>query len=1011
MKKCVFKYYLLNSLSRIRIVKGKTSTDLIIIFLANFFLVINYFITSGLLVQGIDSLMWVTHTKYYSDFSRLCTWYDRSSLGFVRVPNLMEILLGLSNTIIREPCWIYRIAILVILCMAGSGTYELIKHLTNDRTASLVGALFYVLNPWSLIEIAQGHIGILAGLGLFPLFLFAFEKKKTILTMITASFFLTAAHPQAIFVFGLFFIAYLLTTFKANRRNVIYLFIVFILSAGLSMFYFMPFGFTSGFSGYSGLKPWTIEDISDFVIPPWGASSIFILILVLAFLAVKYGREYKHVVFCSASAIFATFIATSMAFPVLDSVYIWAFKNVPFFSMFRVPTRFLMIVIFCAAYLIGVITSKAGSSASEVRIPSRNLALPKCKVLRTIIASVVAAMFILGVLLLPYPFPGNYTPHPMWISNYEWLRSQPGNLWRLYTLPVTSGWISTPYGTTQDYGTLSTLFSDKPVIGVPAKTATSYPFLKYLEYIVKNNVTDQWLKLLGAINVKYVTSGPNMNGQAAFLSCQEGMEENMLVYSNGDAKVYENPFFVPLFNVVHNVSLVAGGYNTVLSLLHTSFDFCSCGLRFIHAEEDNDITHSSSLVYENFTDYLMLTLKDGIRIHAYQFGVDYTKDPRRDWIKENCWRIKGKFVLNDFTLSISGEQARTIPFTANENGTYEIFVRTLAGPASDRGHLTVGNVTIQPLWSHYSFKWYSFGKIEATNGQNLLSIRNYRGRSDIDEIVLVKQDVLENHKTRLINALRNYEGRIIFCNNAYNVINVTENTNWNVSTTQFACDGYVLRSVRNGELAFKIHIPRTGNYSVALRADTRGNIRLQVDNKPSLNASAHGEYRFYTFAPLPLQEGTHDIRLQFNNATDLDGIIVHSTLEDDMKLEDLFAYKRTGTVDFREVSPAEYVITVENNTAMSYLVASISYDERWKAYIDEVEVSPIRMNDALLGFPMNETGTFQIRVFFTGQEYVMQGICITLVSCSIIFVAIVIRCIKTRQKRSRICKIQEDIKK
>jgi hypothetical protein len=1011
MRKCAIRYYLQNNLSRIRIVKGKRSTDLIVIFLASFFLVINYFITSGLLVQGIDSLMWVTHTKYYSDFSRLCTWYDRSSLGFARVPNSMEILLGLSNTIIRDPCWIYRIAILVILYIAGLGTYEFIKHLTNDRTASLIGALFYVLNPWCLTEIAQGHLDILAGLALFPLFLFAFEKKKTILTVTTASFFLTAAHPQAIFAFGLFFIAYLLTSFKWKRKNIVYLFIVFILSGSLSMFYFIPYGFTSGFSEYSGLKPWAIEDISEYILPPWGASSMLISISVFAFFAVKYGREYKHVVFCSASAIFATFLVTSMTFPVLDSVYIWGFKNVPFFSIFRVPTRFLMVAIFCVAYMIGVTTCKAGSCASEVRIPSRNLALPKRKVLRTIIACVVAAILIPGLFLLPYPFPGNYTPHPTWISHYEWLRSQPGKLWRVYTLPVTSGWISTPYGSTQDYGTLSTLFSDKPVIGVPAKSATSYPFLEYLEYIVKNNVTDQWLKLLGAIDVKYVTSGPNMNGQAIFLLCQEGIGENTLVYINEDARVNENPFFVPLFNVVLNVSSVAGGYNSILPLLRTSLDFGSWSLHFIHPEEDSSITHSSSLVYENFTDYLMLTLEDGVRIHACQFGVDYTRDPRSDWIKEDCWKIKGKFVFNDFTLSISGEHTRTIPFTAEQNGIYEIFVRALAGSASDRGHLTVGDVTIQPLWSHYSFKWYSFGKIEVTNGQNLLQIRNCGGRNDIDEIIIVKQDVLEDHKERLVDMLRNYEGRIIFCNNAYEIVNVKEKARWNVSTIQFACDGYVLRSVGNADLSFQMYTPRTGNYSIALRADTRGNIRLQVDNELSLNASAIGEYRFYNFTSLPLQEGTHSIRLHFDSAADLDNIIVYSTLEGDTKLEDLFPYKTTRTVDFHQVDPTEYVITVENNTAMSYLVASISYHERWKAYIGEAEISPVRMNSAILGFPLNKTGTFQIRVFFTGQEYVMQGFCITLISCSIIFVALVIRCIKTRHKRSRICKIQEDIKK
>jgi hypothetical protein len=971
--------------------------------------------------------MWVTDTRYYGNLNWLSVWYDRSSLGFVKPTNLLEILLSFGNTIIKDPSWVYRLAVLTIVFMGSLGVYEYIKHLTKDSAASLVGALFYVLNLWVLNEIGGGHIDIIAGVGLFPLFLWSFEKRKIVLASLFACAFLTAVSPEMIYAFGIFFIAYLFVTFSLDRKksNVIYLLIVSVLSFGLSMFYIVPFIWVNGFSGYAGLSAWTIEDIQGFIMLPWQAVMCLVAVSVLAFFVLKYGKEYKYAHFFAVAAVLSTLLAASPTFPVLNNLYIWMFTNVPFFSMFRVPTRLMVVTIFCVAYMLGVVAARSGSLVSEVKIPFMIRKIPKSRICRAIVACVIILTFVFSAVAFPLQagaisWPGNYTPAPSWISNYEWLGSQPGNLWSVYTLPITGGWITTPYGVTQDYGALSTLLSGKSVIGVPSTTASSYPFLQYLQYLAENNVTDQWLKLLGAADVKYITTEPTIDNQEAFLVSQEGMGRDMLVYSDGDANVYENPYWISMFEVVSDVNLLAGGYNTVLSLLRNSFNFSSDALFFMNPDGNESVVNASSVIYENFMDYLLLTLPktDGIKISAYQFGVDYTSDPEKNWIKDDNWKIEGLSVFNEYTLSVSGEQAGAIQFNAEESGTYDVYARILAGPSSDRGNLTIGDTTVHPSWGTYSFQWYNFGEANLTKGQNTLQIENSGGRDDIDEIILVKPVVFENYCENAIRELQNSSMGIIFTNRAYNIFNVTTGKNWEIEPVQLNCDGNVLYSAGGGELAFKLDVgnaelsdqdqtiilPRSGDYTILLRAKINGSILLQIDNETSLIASANGSgaYRTYNFSMLHLNDGEHSVRLSFNGTTYLDDITIYSAITYSNSLEKVFQSEESnGTVLVDKINPTEYVLDAKSNINESYLIMSASFDNLWKAYINNVEISPIRINDVLIGFPLNETGDFQIRIVFTGQTYVAIGYYLTAASFSVILIVLAIEYVKNKKAKEK----------
>lgn len=104
-----------SNLSRYRKVSEITreeSVRLSVLFLISLLLIVGYFVKVGSLVQGVDSLMWVTNADYYKGFNWLFSWYDRTSLGFARTPTLLEMALGLATNVL-DPSWAYRFVLLL----------------------------------------------------------------------------------------------------------------------------------------------------------------------------------------------------------------------------------------------------------------------------------------------------------------------------------------------------------------------------------------------------------------------------------------------------------------------------------------------------------------------------------------------------------------------------------------------------------------------------------------------------------------------------------------------------------------------------------------------------------------------------------------------------------------------------------------------------------------------------------------------------------------------------------
>jgi len=187
---------------------------------------------------------------------------------------------------------------------------------------------------------------------------------------------------------------------------------------------------------------------------------------------------------------------------------------------------------------------------------------------------------------------------------------------------------------------------------------------------------------------------------------------------------------------------------------------------------------------------------------------------------------------------------------------------------------------------------------------------------------------------------------------------------------------------------------------IAFIAKTQGSMLFQVDDKTYSNIGSH-DYNLSMFSLPSLGEGAHDVRIYFDETAYVDDVVIYSTSINETSSQKIFSNKKNDRIVLQKISSTEYILYLtKNEINESYLIATISYDDRWKAFVGDVEISPIKMNDILLSFPINVTGDLRIRLVFSGQKYVTLGYSITLITCSVIFITSLVRYIRKKRKEN-----------
>ncbi len=964
---------------------GRTIIDFSIITILALIIFRN-FIFSGGWPGGGDTLGWVAREYMYGHDFRWLTIWRPYSFGFVEGINSIDFFFMLINFVSQNGAATVKTFMFFTFLFAGFSIYTFAYHYTRKNLAALSASLVYVLNGWLFTQYTEGHLGILFGYALAPILFLLLSRalkhgrlRDLTLFAVVLSICLTGFNPLSAVIYmlflALFTVFYLVTPQSSfhfwNRTKRVLK--VLVLSGAiflfLSAFYIMPFLNNARASFYSAEFSYDLEEtvgisynnMFDAVVlrgsEQWGyfqivdvtsgiglqiiPVSLILFIIFLVAYATVFVKTDRYTLFFIVACLISIFLSKGPN-PPYGNIFVWAWFNIPHFSVFRAASRFAMMIAFSNAFFISVLVAIVTNYISKTRslhakethletkgrisppenftvkqnfsFKSLNKALKQTKTFLHHFSILLLVFILLSGFFSCWFFLQNglqvYKPPETFITPFEWIADQPQDFkivtatrsppeWELVPNALTdfgSGGMLTSIGWGHDIGFDSSFIHDKPVLQDGGHTFKSRQFVSYLRFGVgRNYLSDQLLKLLGTFDYKYVVlpEYASENIKSFFIN-QEGAE---VVYNQSGSIILENDFHnARIFGATSHV-LVVGGIKSFFTALQTgSLDLSRNAFIFADQLEDHSffeepvLESSGTILFDDsdLLDLVMLSSEDMNVMRAEQYALP-TRNYTGYWGKAAPWEDFGVLALGRNTLATTGNNRVNIPFEVADGGDYEIMIRV--GFSNNRGNLTVhiDGIPIERVTPHADswtrLKWVDLGSINLEKGKHEIILTNDgKGFNDIDAISVVKSSILENQINQVLNDLQNYPGRIVQILSALHTFSQDIPSGWYL--IQVPYQGDVLESESPSTfLTSNTKILREGRYMFTIslaQGPNQGIPKLQVDDKTVTlrQLSSSPEAEVYEGGPLYLNASNHLIEVGGSGKIDFNQMIIYS-LEDE----------------------------------------------------------------------------------------------------------------------------------
>lgn len=587
--------------------------------------------------------------------------------------------------------------------------------------------------------------------------------------------------------------------------------------------------------GYSSL----VDIPSGLGFPDFPVFALLLCLFSLAYSTILVRRD-KYTAFFAISALVSIFVSKG-PHPPFGDIFVWAWFNIPHFAVFRAANRWVMMAALSHAFFVSILVSvlvdyvkrKQHLRVGELFIRASTKISESGKVKQVYVSVGILNRFMKklhtflyysGVLLLVLLFLSGvlscwfffsqglqvYTPPQSYLEPYEWIAEQPGD-YKVVTVGQSSDFahvrMTTDVGWSHDVGWESSFIHDKPTLQDGGWTPLSRDFVNYLRFeVVPQNMTEGLLKILGALDYKYVILPPyaNVTVRDFFLN-QQGSH---VVY-NQSSFILENKFHTPQIFAPTQHVVIVGGLESFHSLSKIdSFNFNETAMVFAHQiDETSPISHSlfnssKALIFvdSELLDLIMFSLKDDAYfINAAEYGVSSVNDTRY-WIRSLPWRSFGGPVLGGSTLTTTGKSRVDIPFVVNSDGTYDIWVRVEF--SSDRGKLSVSvdgdlGEEIELQSSFLSrLSWVNVTRLYLGKGEHVVTLSNDgTGCNDVDSIAIVDPSLFQTERDEVLNILRTYSGRLIYMLEAENAFDYDLSGGWSLVLSPY--NGFVFHTEGN----------------------------------------------------------------------------------------------------------------------------------------------------------------------------------------------------------------------
>lgn len=308
-----------------------------------------HFGSSNLIVSFAPSnFLWAVIAKY---------------LGFAVSERILYLGFGLINTYI----W----------------SYVLVKKVTLNRIAGVVGALVYTLNTYILTVISSGHILIFIGISLIPLILYLYirgleERSLKIMTFtaivsIICTFFEFRMYYLTVFILFFYLAIFVLISKRPiieRGKSILRGIYPVIVTMIANTYWLLGLGNTGDIRnnevfnrGLFGSQYFDISYAMTLYHPYWTGGEIeffvrhmiqwqFYLLPILAFIGLYLFKRNKNILYFGLLALTGILLAKQTDMP-FNLLYEWLYEHIPGFNAFREASKFYSFIALAYAVLIG----------------------------------------------------------------------------------------------------------------------------------------------------------------------------------------------------------------------------------------------------------------------------------------------------------------------------------------------------------------------------------------------------------------------------------------------------------------------------------------------------------------------------------------------------------------------------------------------------------------------------------------------------------------------------------
>lgn len=922
-----------------------------------------------------------------------------SGLGFYALPTIAfsppSILLGFFNhffqlnfEIIEKIVWFFP-----FLFFSFLGALRLGKIVGLGITGIFFWILFYLTNSYIILVLDGGQIGIALAYSLLPLvfsfFLTGIEDQKLPYKLAAAvflgilGFFDLRVSYIAYFVLFSYSIFYLLKTGFRHQillNQISSLALILIIPFSFHLFWIIPFTLfkTTGLSTFytevsqvSFLSWMNLANAIYMFHPYWpqnifGRTSLiswqFFIIPLLVFSNLLFKVKNKIVFYLVFLSLLAIFLVKGSNGPFGD-FYLWLFKNLPGFYMFRDPSKFYILLSLSYGLLLGF-------SVDAINKKLRNLIWIK-------VAFLSVLFFCFLLLIKPFllqEMKGTFKPLSV-PEDYRVIKekiSQDSQFSRSIWYPNKREFT---YSSPQH-----------PVLDASLDLANRRPFdiaiggtydlFSYLE----NPFSRQLFDILG---IKYVFSSDPLKKHSLSESEIKDKERLLEVLnrnpwleklnSTEQINSFKTDWHTDHFFVVNKTFWVVGS-DTLYQILDSFSGFRLRNLGLVYLDEMENfptVQDTDYLVFNNkeWSDLIFLLAdKKNFISPARQIGDK--KLPDKSWMVKNSfdfihWRdvlARKGFGNLDFDFGggfvFADDYPQTLNFTFDLEKEIkgDFYVRYFSNRQGGEFLVKLDEKPIKTLQTtsfRDNFVWERLDFLEIEKGKHKISLENLNGFNVLNVFTILPEEKMHDWQ-REVKEIINKNKTIFFYEPG--------------------------EATKSGGLNF----PQLGKFEILAQVPAnlktpKIEIKVQDQILTSAVKTDFNRLEWYTLGKINVQEGPNRIEI----SPQIQEIIFYQ--DDSKSFQEVLASESDfPLISYQAINPTKYRLRVENSKSPFNLIFSEAYHPLWEARTDDQTFKPLPFYSIINGFNISKTGDFEMEVEFTPQRIMLPWLGFSLASLLLI---------------------------